>query len=323
MSGRLAFLRASEQEIAIKICWKNYHSPDSVEAAIELLNHYDGRAQVIGGGTDLLLEIQQGLRPPVEAMIDPARIAGLDRIILDDGHIVIGCTVTHSRIIEDERIIQHGTCLAESCGVIGGPQVRNVGTLAGNVAHALPAGDGTIGLLALDGEVEVADVSGSRWMPLQDAFLGPGKSAIDHHRALLTRLRFKPTGVLEGSAFFRVMRPQGVALPMIAMAARLQLDEQHHISSARISIGPAGPVPHLAEAAMEVLVHGPASREQFREASEAAVSGVSLRSSKYRATREYREEMIRSQLPDVLARASERAVNGSLAGLTEPQGAWQ
>ena len=67
----------------------------------------------------------------------------------------------------------------ESCGVIGGPQVRNVATLAGNVAHALPAGDGSIGLLALDGEVEVVDNTGSRWMPLQQVFLGPGKSSID------------------------------------------------------------------------------------------------------------------------------------------------
>ena len=279
-----------------------------------MLNRYDGRARVIGGGTDLLLEIQQGLRPPVEAMVDPCRIAGLDSISLGDGHIVIGCAVTHSRIIEDQRIIQHGTCLVESCGVIGGPQVRNVGTLAGNVAHALPAGDGTIGLLALDGEIEVAGAGSTRWMPLQDAFLGPGQSAIDHHRVLLTRLRFKPTGTLEGSVFYRVMRPQGVALPMIAMAARLQLDEDHRITSVRISIGPAGPVPYLAEPAMKVLTGGPASMEQFRKASEAALQGVSLRTSKYRATREYRAEMIRTHLPDILSRAADRAVTGHTVG---------
>ena len=319
--GRLAVLRTSEQGNAIRICWKNYHCPDSVEAAIELLNRYAGRARVIGGGTDLLLEIQQGLRPPVEAMVDPCRIADLDRIELENGYLVIGCAVTHSRIIENQQIVQHGTCLAEGCGVIGGPQVRNVGTLAGNVAHAMPAGDGTIGLLALDGEIELADTGGRRWIPLQETFLGPGKSSIDHHRTLLTRLRFKPTGAREGSAFFRVMRPQGVALPMIAMAARLQLDEDRHISSVRISIGPAGPVPHLAQAAMEVLLHGPASQEQFRQASEAAVSAAALRSSKYRATREYREEMIRSQLPHVLARASARALNGNPTGLAELHGA--
>lgn len=293
-----------------KICWNNYHTPESLEEAIALLNHYDGRAQVIGGGTDLLLEIQQGLKPPVEAMVDPGRIAGLNGIALDDGHIVIGCAVNHSRIIADENIVQRGTCLAEGCGVIGGPQVRNVGTLAGNVAHALPAADGTIALLALDAKIELAEAGSTRWMPLQEAFLGPGKSTIDHHRALLSRLRFKPTGAREGSAFYRVMRPQGVALPMIAMAVRLRLDEHDIINLIRISIGPAGPVPYLAESAMKTLIGGPASSEQFDKATVAVLADVSLRSSKYRATREYRSQMIRTQLPVVLARAAERARDG-------------
>jgi carbon-monoxide dehydrogenase medium subunit len=284
--------------------------PQSIAEAVQWLNHYDGRAQVIGGGTDLLLEIQQGLRPAVEAMVDPSRITGLDRITMDDEHITIGCAVTHTQIVNDEDIIRHGTCLVESCGVIGGPQVRNVATLAGNVAHALPAGDGTIGLLALGGEVEVADASGSRWMALQEAFLGPGKSAIDHHRALLTRLRFRPTGPREASAFMRVMRPQGVALPMISMAARLQLDDSDTITAARISLGPAGPVPYLAEAAMEVLTGGPAAAEQFDKAAEAVLDSVTLRTSKYRATQEYRVQMIRTQLPLILARAAERARGG-------------
>ncbi len=76
---------------------------------------------------------------------------------MNTSHIVIGCAVTHTQIVRNANIIRFGTCLVESCGVIGGPQVRNVATLAGNVAHAMPAGDGSIGLLALGGEIEVAD----------------------------------------------------------------------------------------------------------------------------------------------------------------------
>ena len=298
------------EDKAIRTCWQHYHTPGTVDEAIELLNRYDGRAQVIGGGTDLLLEIQQGRKPAVAAMVDPSRIVGLGDISEDAGHIVIGCAVTHSQIIGDERIVQHGTCLVEACGVIGGPQVRNVATLAGNVAHALPAGDGTIGLLVLDGEIETTDSGGTRWMPLGDAFLGPGRSAVDHHRALLTRLRFKPTGRFEGSAFFRVMRPQGVALPMISMAACLRFDERRSIEAARIAIAPAGPVPCLATPAMEMLSGREASDDLFKKASEAALSGISLRSSKYRASREYRAEMVRTHLPRVLVLATERAMTG-------------
>ena len=287
--------------------WQNYYTPKSVAEAVDTLQRYDGQARVVGGGTDLLVEIRRGLHRPVEALVDVSRIPGMDSIDIDGEHIVIGCGVTHSQIIRDARIIEYGTCLSESCSVIGGPQVRNVGTLAGNVAHALPAGDGTIGLLALGGEIEIAAADGTRWIPMQESFRAPGKSFIDRHREVLTRLRFKPTGAREGSAHHRVMRPQGLCLPIISMAVRLQLADNDTISSARISMGPVGPVPFLAESAMEVLVGDIASSEQFNRTAEAALASVTLRSSKYRASQEYREQMVRTFLPAILKRAAERA----------------
>ena len=274
---------------------------------MQLLKHYDGRARVVGGGTDLLLDIQQGRSPAMEAMVDTSRLTGLDRIAKEDGYIVIGCAVTHTQIVRDESIRRFGACLAEACGVIGGPQVRNVATLAGNIAHAMPAGDGSIGLLALGGEIEVVDANGCVWMPLQDVFLGPGKSAIDPHQALLTRLRFRPARKGSASAFTRVMRPQGVALPMISMAARLKLDTNNIITAARISLGPAGPVPHLAEAAMAHLQGKTADEEVYDQTAGIVLENTSLRSSRYRATQEYRAQMILTHLPLVLARAAQRA----------------
>ena len=286
--------------------WKNYHTPETVDEALTLLQHYDGKARVIGGGTDLLVESRRGLRRPFEAIVDASRISGLNSISRDNDYIVIGCGVTHSEIVDDERIAQHGTCLAESCGVIGGPQVRNTGTLAGNVAHALPAGDGTIGLLALAGDVEITGLEGSRWIPARDTFLGPGKTVIDRHREVLTRLRFRPTGASEGSAFHRVMRPQGLCLPIVSMAARLTMDGDN-IVAANISMGPVGPIPWFAEPAASVLIGGPASRAQFDLAVAEVLAKVTLRTSKYRATQEYRETMIRTYLPIILAKAAERA----------------
>jgi carbon-monoxide dehydrogenase medium subunit len=290
--------------------WQNYYTPSTVAEAVEILQRYDGEARVVGGGTDLLVETRRGLHKPVTAMVDVTHIEGLGKISVEDDYIVIGCGVTHSQIVRDERIIEKGACLAESCGVIGGPQVRNVGTLAGNVAHALPAGDGTIGLLALGGEIEVAGVDGARWMPLQESFKGPGKSFIDRYREVLTRLRFRPTGPGEGSAHHRVMRPQGLCLPIISMGVRVALDTANVITEARISMGPVGPVPYLAEPAMEVLVGGQATASQYAKATEVALQSVELRSSKYRATREYREQMVRTFLPAILERAVERAQRG-------------
>jgi carbon-monoxide dehydrogenase medium subunit len=289
--------------------WERYFTPASVAEAIEILERYDGQARVVGGGTDLLVETRRGLHKPVTAMVDVTHIEGLGEISMHDEYIVIGCGVTHSQILRDERIVERGSCLAESCGVIGGPQVRNVGTLAGNVAHALPAGDGTIGLLALGGEIEVAGIDGTRWMPLQESFKGPGKSFIDRYRQVLTRLRFRPTGPGEGSAHHRVMRPQGLCLPIISMGVRIAVADDV-ISDARISMGPVGPVPYLAEPAMDVLVGGPATASQYAKATEVALQNVELRASKYRATREYREQMVRTFLPAILERAVERARRG-------------
>jgi carbon-monoxide dehydrogenase medium subunit len=193
--------------------------------------------------------------------------------------------------------------------VIGGPQVRNVGTLAGNVAHALPAGDGTIGLLALGGEIEVAGQAGSRWIPLGVSFKAPGKSFVNRFTQIVTRLRFRPTGPNEGSAHHRVMRPQGLCLPIISMGARVKIDNGR-IVDARISMGPVGPVPYLAEPAMDVLHGGPATQAQFDKAADAALESVELRQSKYRASRGYREQMVRTWLPVILERASQRATAG-------------
>jgi carbon-monoxide dehydrogenase medium subunit len=274
--------------------------------ALEILQRYDGKARVVGGGTDLLVEARRGMRRPFEAIVDASRIGGLGSIVEDGGYILIGCGVTHTTIVNDERIIRFGTCLSESCGVIGGPQVRNTGTLAGNVAHALPAGDGTIGLLALGGEVEIASVAGTRWVPAKDTFAGPGRSIIDRHREVLTRMRFKPTGANEGSAHHRVMRPQGLCLPIISMAARLQV-KGDKIVAAGISMGPVGPVPWFAKPAADVLVGKPASLAQFEKAADVALQHISLRTSKYRATEQYRETMIRTYLPIILSTAAQRA----------------
>lgn len=289
--------------------WKHYHTPSTIEEAVHLLGQYNGQARIVGGGTDLILEIQQGHRPPVEALIDVTRIAGLNQIVEEDDYLVIGAGVTHTEIVNDRRIIQHGTCLVESCGVIGGPQVRNVATLAGNIAHALPAGDGTISLLALGGELQVASNNGLRWVSMQETFVGPGQSTIDPTRAMIARLRFRPTGPDEGSAFRRVMRPQGVALPVIAMAARLKV-EVDTITSARVTAGPAGPTPFLAEKTMAFLSGKAATADTFTEAAEVALGEVNLRTSRHRASLEYRAEMIRVQLPQTLAKAVERAKTG-------------
>src|ERR1041385_4412073 len=171
--------------------WNHYHTPVTTEEAVALLARYSGQARVIAGGTDLLVDMRADGDEPQEAFVDITRIPELSVLKNDNGLIFIGGGVTHTQIVKSAEMAALATCLVESCGVVGGPQVRNVATLGGNVAHALPAGDGTTSLVALDAEVEIFYDGSRKWVSILDMYLGPGESLLDSTRDLLVQFRFK------------------------------------------------------------------------------------------------------------------------------------
>jgi CO/xanthine dehydrogenase FAD-binding subunit len=295
--------------------WQAYHSPESVDEALSLLNHYAGTAQIVAGGTDLMLDVQQGNHAAPQALVDVTAIRGLDQIAEADGWIVIGAAVTHTAIEANPLIRHHGAALAESCSVVGGPQVRNVATIGGNVAHALPAADGTIGLLALDAEVQVCSWNGAAsefsWQPLLSIFAGPGKNRLAANQ-MLGAFRFPVRAPHSGSAFDRIMRPQGVALPILGVAAQVRLDAAgQRAVAATIAVGPAGPIPFRATESEAILLAAPLLDDAVLEAAVAAAQRqAELRTSKHRASKEYRHEMIAVLLRRVLPRAIARAQAG-------------
>ena len=295
--------------------WNHYHTPSSVDEALALLAEYGGQARAVAGGTDLLLEIQQGHRPPVEALVDVTSIDELTGIRQDGDHVTIGAGVTHSQIVQHPLLAARATCLVESCGVVGGPQVRNVGTLGGNVSHALPAGDGTTSLVALDAEVEIAQAGERRWVPILEMYKGPGQSLLDSTRDLLLNVRFDLCHPGQATAFKRIMRPQGVALPVLGCALWLRVNDDLTIDQARVCIGPVAPTPVRAAEVEETLrgrsVADQAALEATLDAAcEAARQELHPRTSKYRATAEYRAEMAQVLLCRALALAVERARTG-------------
>jgi carbon-monoxide dehydrogenase medium subunit len=292
--------------------WKHYHTPSTIDEALALLESYQGGARLIAGGTDLLLDIRQGHLPAPEALIDITRIADL-RLINDrgDGLVQIGAGVTHAQIVQSPVLTQRATCLVESCGVVGGPQVRNVATLGGNVAHALPAGDGTISLVALNAEAEIVQHGERCRVPIAQMFRGPGISLLDSTRDLLVLFQFRLCDPHEGTAFKRIMRPQGVALPVLGCAVWVRLDDSGATyADVRISIGPVSKVPTRAAEVEAVLRGQPTTDETLSRAIEAAHETLNPRTSKYRATADYRQEMIEVLLRRVIPLAVERARTG-------------
>jgi CO/xanthine dehydrogenase FAD-binding subunit len=295
--------------------WTEYYTPQSVGEALSILQSYGDRARIVAGGTDLILDLQSGHTPPVQALVDVTTIPGLGEIRQEqDGGewIVLGAGVTHACIEQHPLLQVSATCLVEACRVVGGPQVRNVATIGGNVAHALPAADGTIGLLALNAQVQVCTWAGgcvtSTWQPLLSIFAGPGHNNLAHNQ-MLAAFRLHPSGPGQGSAFDRIMRPQGVALPILGVAAQVSLDgERQRVVEVSIAIGPTGPLPFRATEAETALVAAGCFDDRAVEAAVGAtLAQASLRTSKHRATREYRQAMVGVLLRRVLPRAVERA----------------
>jgi carbon-monoxide dehydrogenase medium subunit len=287
--------------------YQEYLQPVTIKEALKNLADADGDVALIAGGTDLLLDLRQGRHNPVDQLIDVSGIAEMGQIVIKDDYVHIGAAVTHNEIIHDSDLSEHARCVVEGCGLIGGPQVRNVATIGGNISHALPAGDGTISLLALDTEVQIASLDGMSWQPLIDIFAGPGEVTFDRRREIVSGFRFKTKRDQEGSSFHRVMRPQGVAIAILNMAAWVKLSEDGKIQAVRVSCGPAGPKPFRGYKTEEYLKGKTWDDSTYKRASKILADEVSLRTSKHRATKEYRHQLLPILLREVMDAAVERA----------------
>ncbi len=302
--------------------WQNYIRPSSISEAILALTSPPGPALPLAGGTDLLLDLEQGRHSPVHTLVDLTTVPEMKLLELRGQHLFIGAAIPLDYIARHPLTVAHAQALVEACDLVGGPQVRNVATLGGNVAHALPAADGTIALLALDAEAEIASGSGLRRMPFGELFLGPGESALKHGEELLvgfyiqtpkvsTKLSSNEQDnaetfrVSQASCFKRIMRPQGVALPIINLAVWLERDGEC-LTDIHIAVGPGAATPFRARSAEAMLRDKKLDETAVAASLEALLAEVKFRSSPRRAGADYRRHLLVSLFKDTLATAWQR-----------------
>ncbi len=288
--------------------WQNYVRPKNLSEAIDAFATAPRPLMPIAGGTDLLLDLEQGRHSPVQTLIDVTSIAEMTALEIRGDELFVGAAVSVNRIAITPEVIAYAQALTEACNLIAGPQVRNVATLGGNVAHALPAADGTIALLALNAQAEVAGITGTRRVPFKELFLGPGKSSLKHGEELLVGFYLPLSTSHQASCFKRIMRPQGVALPIINLAIWLERTE-NVFSQIRVAVGPGGPMPWNGTEAEKALIGKSLNEETFSSAVEALLTQVGFRSSVRRASSDYRRHIVVGLFKDVLETAWQRAAN--------------
>jgi len=284
-----------------------YLFPASVEEALAQLGQYGGRARIIAGGTDVMPDVRRAKIHP-RCLVDVTRIPGLDRIEITEDFVTVGAAVTFAAIKESPFLNRHVHALADAARSVGAVAIQNAATWAGNVVQAMPAADGAIVAIALEAQARVVDAGGAAWRSVESLFLGPGVSAVDPSRQLITHIRFPRPHSPWGTAWNRVGRRPALVLPILNCAVKLCLDPgSGRIAHACIALGPVAPRPFRAREAEAFLKGRPPGAEPFAQAARMAQRESNPRSSVMRASREYRLAVLPSLVSDALAVAAERA----------------
>ena len=286
--------------------WQEYLRPTNLSQALQAFAEAPRPILPIAGGTDLLLDLEQGRHSPVHTLLDVTSIAEMTALEVRDNELFVGASVPVNHVATNALTREHAQALIEACNLIAGPQVRNVATLGGNVAHALPAADGTIALLALDGQAEIAGIAGTRRGPFKELFLGPGRSSLRHGEELLVGFYLPLRRGYQASCFKRIMRPQGVALPILNCAVWLER-ENELVKDCHIAVGPGGGTPFRATQAEDALRGQHFNSSTFDTALDALLSQAQFRTSARRASADYRRHIVCGLFKDVIETAWQRA----------------
>jgi carbon-monoxide dehydrogenase medium subunit len=279
--------------------WRNYYNANSIEEVLQLLAEGGGRARIIAGGTDLILEIEREVRTGIETLIDVTRIPNLDHIVLDEDDVIhLGPLVTHSHCVASELIVEKALPLAQAAIEVGAPQIRNRGTIAGNLITASPANDTITPLMALGAKVRLLSQNGERVLSLEELYTGVRQTAMRPDE-LMVDIFFPAMTENQAGIFIKFGLRRAQAISIVHVSVVLSFDgasdspvDERLINKAAITLGAVAPtIIHAGEA--EEFLQGRTLDEETREqASRLAVESASPIDD-VRSSRDYRREMVR------------------------------
>jgi xanthine dehydrogenase FAD-binding subunit len=216
-----------------------YHAAHDLKEALELAEQFGPRKRFLCGGTDVMVRLKEGLVKE-NVLVDLSHVAELRFIREESGVVHVGAGATHADLSASPIVRQHGRALALAASQVGGPQIRNMGTVGGNVANASPAGDTIPALIVLDAVVSIASRTGTRDVPIIDFFTGPGRSVLAPEE-LVTELHFPATGPAELTGFGKLGARQAMTISTANVALYLRIGANRRIVEARIAFGSVAP----------------------------------------------------------------------------------
>jgi xanthine dehydrogenase iron-sulfur cluster and FAD-binding subunit A len=204
--------------------WQHYYQPSSLDQALQLLQQHAGSARIVAGGTDVLVELQRGVKPTT-TLIDITRLHDLKYVRHTDGMIQLGGLTTHNDVIASDACVRYALPLAQACWEVGAPQIRTRATLAGNLITASPANDTITPLTALGAEVVLLSAAGERTVPMRDFYAGFRKTVMQPDE-LLREIRFPALQENQPGLFIKLGLRRAQAISVIDLAVVVTLSDQ-------------------------------------------------------------------------------------------------
>jgi carbon-monoxide dehydrogenase medium subunit len=267
-----------------------YLAPTSLEEACGLLVQYQGKIRTKAGGTDLMVRLAQRALNP-EYIMGIKKIPELATISFNpDEGLRLGAMVLLSEVADNPIILEHYPMLARAARSTATVQIRNMGTVMGNICNASPSADNSPTLVAMNARIVAVSSAGERQIPIDEFFLGPGRSALEPTE--IAREILVPTPSPRSGVSYQKISPRSkVDIAAVNVGAMVVVDEQGACRQARICLGAVGPVPLRAASAEEFLLGKTITDAVAEEAGALAGSDASPISD-VRASKEYRRLMV-------------------------------
>ena len=282
------------------------YEAESPAHAVRLLAEHP-EARIIAGGSDVLVQIREGKLTGC-TLISIQKIDELRGVSVDsNGAIRIGSLTSFSRITADTIIQKHIPVLAEAVQTIGGPQLRNIATIGGNVCNGVTSADSASTLLAFDAVMEYLGPNGKRLVSIKEHYIGAGKTALAHNEILLAILIPAESYKNCFGHYIKYAMRNALDIATLGCSANVRLsNDKKTIERLRLAYGVAGPVPMRATGAEQAAAGKSANAETVATAAKAAISDINPRTS-WRASREFRihlaEELAKRAITESLKRA--------------------